>query len=56
MLEIRKCLESIEEDLQSELAGSEPSGGRTSYIRNSGYREGIVKALDIIKKYGEMYD
>jgi len=56
MEQTKKCIESIIDDLEIELSGLSPAGSRTRYLIKQGYVDGIVKAIEIVRKYGEMYE
>jgi len=56
MEQTKKCIESIIEDIEAELTNIETNGHRTAFLKNKGYRDGLIKSIDIIKKYGDMYD
>lgn len=56
MEQTKKCIESIIEDIENELSQLETNGHRTAFIKKQGYRDGLIKAISIIKNYGDMYD
>jgi len=51
MIEKNECLENIIKDLNNELANIHISGNRTDFLKKTGKRDGLILAIDTIRKY-----
>lgn len=47
---MKEDLLELKQDLEKELASVRIDRGKTEFLKKSGYRNGLIKALDLIDK------